>query len=566
MISGAYANVLDYGADATGGATSTLAFQKAVDSLPLGGVVYVPPGTYLLFSAVVLNSKITIKGAGASSILKGAFAGPDYLISANGKTNLILEDLHFNPNGVSLIFVSCSYVQIINCSGDGVRVEDNNLTAQGFSFNGCDQVDITNCFFSNYRDCIYLDKAGATPCVTVRVTGGRISQTVHGSLVQYPTGVYAYECVNCTVTNVEFSNIKPSSNSTDPAPYGYGFYEGDGVPGTINAMKVINCRFLDDDVSTAFPMIGAFMSITDTGIIDSCYFKGLGNSLGVLSNCRDFTLNNCLFDRSVVTTTRSGALVGSNPVYKQQTFSNNVFKNTTGTSPALFIMQVQGVDDSYLTNATIQGNVFTKCGGSAVRGGTVSHVTISNNTVIDCSRTGYGAAAFTFEAGSGYIDGNTVMNITDGLFAYAFEYSNNSASNQYVVTANNFFKGMGISPVHFGFTASPAVGTWSQGMEVAYWSTPAGGTPGWLCTSSGTFSAASTTGSITSGSANLTVASAAGFSVGDYITIAGVTGIVPILAISGLVFTIGNAADATVAAAAVVTPDPIFKTLAAIAA
>jgi Pectate lyase superfamily protein len=48
MINGAQANVLDFGADSTGVADSTAAFQAAIDSLTNGGTVFVPKGTFSL--------------------------------------------------------------------------------------------------------------------------------------------------------------------------------------------------------------------------------------------------------------------------------------------------------------------------------------------------------------------------------------------------------------------------------------------------------------------------------------------------------------------------------------
>jgi hypothetical protein len=87
-----------------------------------------------------------------------------------------------------------------------------------------------------------------------------------------------------------------------------------------------------------------------------------------------------------------------------------------------------------------------------------------------------------------------------------------------------------------------------------------------MCTTSGTFSSASTTGDITTGTTALTVASSSGFAVGDYITIAGVTGIKRITAIAGTAVTIDSNADATVTGAAVATPDPVFKAMANVAA
>jgi len=88
-----------------------------------------------------------------------------------------------------------------------------------------------------------------------------------------------------------------------------------------------------------------------------------------------------------------------------------------------------------------------------------------------------------------------------------------------------------------------------------------GGSPGWVCITSGTFSAASTTGGITTGTAALVVAASAGFFAGDYITIVGVTGVKRIVSIVGTAVTINSNADATVAGAAVVTPDPTFESM-----
>lgn len=118
-------------------------------------------------------------------------------------------------------------------------------------------------------------------------------------------------------------------------------------------------------------------------------------------------------------------------------------------------------------------------------------------------------------------------------------------------------KGQSIS---FG-TAAPKTGTWGRG-SVRYNTAATSGQPiGWQCTSEGTFSAASTTGSISSGAANLTVASTTGLAVDDYVTIAGVTGIKRILYITGSVLTLDSTSDATVSGAAVATPDPTFSSI-----
>ena len=68
MIQGAVVNVLDFGADPTGVASSSAAIQAAINSIT-SGVVFIPKGTYLITTAVTTKSGITIKGEGTASQL-----------------------------------------------------------------------------------------------------------------------------------------------------------------------------------------------------------------------------------------------------------------------------------------------------------------------------------------------------------------------------------------------------------------------------------------------------------------------------------------------------------------
>src|SRR5262245_28177585 len=57
-------NVRDYGADPTGVADSTTAFNDAIAAIPTtGGVVEVPPGLYLV-NITINRPKITLRGFG----------------------------------------------------------------------------------------------------------------------------------------------------------------------------------------------------------------------------------------------------------------------------------------------------------------------------------------------------------------------------------------------------------------------------------------------------------------------------------------------------------------------
>jgi hypothetical protein len=481
MIEGAVANVLDFGADPTGVASSSAAFQAAIDSLTNGGGVYVPQGTYLLdvTNGVELNSNITLFGDNAASVIR--FATQDNL-KADGKSNIVIQDIKFKSENARIFFNNCVNVQMRNCYGDGIRTSGGNLTQQGFWFAGCDKVLIENPFFQNYRDCIYLSQrdwptTGTPPCGEVTIRGGLIEQTDHGTSMSFPTGVYSFQVEYTFVQGVTFKNIKPSSNATSVSPTGYGVYEGDGTIGDLKLVSIKDCNFIDDDGYTLFPMEGILITIAEEGDVDGCNF--IGNFRGFTRAARTQKIQNCLFDGASCVTDPSGATTG----YKEQLFSNNVFQNIS--SFPLIVMN--GASD--LPSALIIGNTFQNCSlGAWAR--FVTFASFIGNKFVDCNTTA--SAGSEFDEGAiiylgcqeGLVDGNTVMNLSSGLSDYAVV--SGTATHGIVVTADNFFKGMLVGPMKRPLTAPPSTKTWERGSTIHNWSPSAGGTPGWVCVTSGT--------------------------------------------------------------------------------
>jgi hypothetical protein len=82
MITGAPANVLDYGADPTGVADSTTAIQAAINA---SDSVVFPKGTYKITSAITCNHSITIEGNG-STITSIEAAGSVWFYGSIGST------------------------------------------------------------------------------------------------------------------------------------------------------------------------------------------------------------------------------------------------------------------------------------------------------------------------------------------------------------------------------------------------------------------------------------------------------------------------------------------------
>lgn len=66
-------NVKDFGAKGNGKSDDTKAIQEAIDAVDeQGGIVYLPPGTYLISDSLLIKNKgkIKIKGSGFSSVIK----------------------------------------------------------------------------------------------------------------------------------------------------------------------------------------------------------------------------------------------------------------------------------------------------------------------------------------------------------------------------------------------------------------------------------------------------------------------------------------------------------------
>lgn len=79
MIAGQYVNALDYGADSTGVADSTVALQAAIDAAQ-GRVVYVPAGTYRVTNTLAYNSAATF-----------GFTSPGLKIVGDGMTKTFFD-------------------------------------------------------------------------------------------------------------------------------------------------------------------------------------------------------------------------------------------------------------------------------------------------------------------------------------------------------------------------------------------------------------------------------------------------------------------------------------------
>jgi hypothetical protein len=152
MISGETANILDFGADPTGVASSTAALNAAIAT---NNAVFVPQGTFLLTGQSVIPGGMRIFGVGSSkSLLKcdtTAHTG-DFLRVAGGNNDLE----HFGMFGTSTAAGTAIYLSAVNVYEftGYVTVNDVNITTMNLAvrINNLFDVEFNNCrLFGNVK-------------------------------------------------------------------------------------------------------------------------------------------------------------------------------------------------------------------------------------------------------------------------------------------------------------------------------------------------------------------------------------------------------------------------------
>lgn len=533
-----------------------------------GGLVYFPAGTYLFDINTDMQDSfaegMVIKGDGASTVIK--FSGGQS-IRALSLENAGISDVHLDSQNGYISFELCDKVRIERVSGQGLRTSGGDLSQRGFEIRGCAYTEVLDCDFDNYNYAVFFLKSGTTSCGTARIRGGLYQHTdpTSGTGVANPCGIYAWQIAYVFVEGVAFKNIKPSDAAGSPF-YGFGVYEGDGTDGELEFVSVKDCIFIRDTVAARGSlMVGVLTSLANVSVVDNCEF--IGEFTGYRYGTRDLTISNCKFKGATLFTGPTAGVPGSGNTYTRFVIRNNEFSDITTNIP---IILQNG--SPVVQNVIVEGNTFRNSLYGAMWVRFVTHATILNNTIIDCNTSGnsldFYRGGINFSGStSGFVHGNTVINLTSGNAQYGVVSA--ASSHQITVTESNKFIGMKHGRFLRGYTSAPTFGTYEKGDRIKNWEVEAAGIPGYICTTvgtMGTLNGGATTGSITSGLSALTVNTTDFMVIGQYINVAGVTGPFRIENISGLVVTLSGNADATVSGAAVSFSNGVFKAEAAIAA
>lgn len=239
---GGFVNVMDYGAAGDGTTDDTSILQSAINSLTTG-VVYFPPGNYLMDS-VTLKEGVAIRGAGdGSSLLKARSNSINMLTMAASsatKTHVDIRDLKFNGN--SKTNVTPIYLDGVSSSNriSYVRLKGLHVTGcnEGLHLYYCANTNIDQCFVTGTAFGIHLDM--------------------------------------CADTDVFGSKVQNGSNA--------GFYIVGGAGAYDEGVRLIGC-------STNGQQIGLWVSGQDWGIANGCSFTTAPGGAALFQSTTNWKIN-----------------------------------------------------------------------------------------------------------------------------------------------------------------------------------------------------------------------------------------------------------------------------------
>lgn len=164
MISGAVANILDYGADPTGVADSTAAITAAIAA---SNCVYIPQGTFKITSLAINKTNFYMYGCGDSSVLQTTVAANIALTIGNTSSteNVTLRQFKIQGNSTNLggiqLGTASNYVAWVLLDELTIRdIRNSGANGYGVRLRSVQELEVRNCRFLNNYFNVYRSNEG----------------------------------------------------------------------------------------------------------------------------------------------------------------------------------------------------------------------------------------------------------------------------------------------------------------------------------------------------------------------------------------------------------------------
>lgn len=202
MIDGAAKSVIDFGADPTGVADSTAAFQAAIDQLT---EVLVPAGTYSI-SQITLKEGTSLRGQGRDVTTLVGSSASAMIVHQSYKHDTHIADMTLDADGTA---ASCIQTQ------QTFRAVYDRLKLTGAT--SANWTILDNVYFCTFRD-IWLEGAPISLNINPTFDDTVVHAVVNDNLFEniqcrkFTTrGIYMIAAAGNTFTNIEYENVTAST-------------------------------------------------------------------------------------------------------------------------------------------------------------------------------------------------------------------------------------------------------------------------------------------------------------------------------------------------------------------
>lgn len=582
-----------FGAKADGLTDDTEAIHKTINSLPTGGKVFFPAGTYIV-NSISVGSNITLEGVGPQSVLKCTrLTGSNYYgivknrDQTTGNTNITIRNLKFwrtveifveDSGGrfdEHIYMKKVSHLKIEGCYflGTVTRSAFEGHSGKGINLHGCQYIDISDNTFENIPDnsCGNHYDGGMTEGYA-RYSGNVFIYT--------PTSTGTTHAHSFIIPNQHYVVIEGNIAYSDPAKtagvllvesgpiYNRGSWEahkGVNVKNNIGYNAGIGLRAHNGATvtgnqvykSTICCMADQRIQSSDILFYGNIAHEGSvgggGDHISIIGNTMSDYANHGLY----IDTSSDLTIIG------------NHIRNS-GKGGIVLAVIAKGLDISHnvIENVGLRGGSGGDVSGIAID--LADNAIIKNNQIYDLQPSPtmkYGI--YLSRSMNLTLESNVVRNKNINATGISIALTN-LAPTTFAKRGGNSFNYTPQEPIHLFANSVPTTGTWHKGTIIDHFDAAPGEPSGWFCTSAGTFSAAADSTGRTDGSTNVItgMSDTSGFHVGEYVTVSGglaTTGPYIILEKTATTITINANSNSVQSNITVSTPDPVFKAMASIA-
>lgn len=317
LIKKQYINVKLFDCKGDGITDDTLNIQKALSTLENGGVLFFPPGSYVLNNALnTLNSDVTLLGCGESSKI----IVNDTLFNFSNNDNMKLNQYRieklklFKDNEGSIINIS--YDNQSSNQNFGLKIQDcfleSNKKATAINVLNYADLDVNNCNFIYNKCCLSIKGV-----VNSRIINSTFSNNIESINIVGDSGNKAGTCgcvvSNCTIIGNEYSPIlengdylkidnciidynkqplKIKNNLSSHISNCYIGAEGSIIE-VVNGMynEITDCRITNYE-----SLKGTVLTLSGQCEVKGCYFTNANKHIQV--NSPHVNIRDCYFSRT----------------------------------------------------------------------------------------------------------------------------------------------------------------------------------------------------------------------------------------------------------------------------